>query len=241
MSNTANESPMDAVPSKRLPSVRLDAGFHLARIIDMTPAEAGVYFRRLLVAINTGRRGLMAEADGMMAEAQDYYDKKRNAGRIGGLTTQGKRSSDAQSDASSHTLTHSIIHPSAHPETQEPEQPEDPLDVSGSLESRVAGLADGKLALFAATLFKEKDQVNAYIGAVCVLGDEAFRAELVAFGIELEDKGEQPAHFGETFRARLHDSMLAVAAQEATGDTDAEGEEAGAAQGIVAAKDTTPR
>ncbi len=100
---------MNEATQKRLPYVRLDAGFHLARIIDMTPAEIGGYFRRLLIAINTGRRGIMPEADEMLDEAKAYYDQKREAGRRGGLTTQGKPSSGASSDASSHTNRHTGI------------------------------------------------------------------------------------------------------------------------------------
>ena len=104
---------MNEATQKRLPYVRLDAGFHLARIIDMTPAEAGGYFRRLLIAVVTGKRGTMPEADEMLDEAQAYYDQKREAGRIGGKVTQGKQSSGASSgasgDASSHTDIHSGI------------------------------------------------------------------------------------------------------------------------------------
>ena len=92
---------------KRLPYFRLDAGFHLARLVDMTPAERGNYFWRLLIALNVGKRGVMPEADEMLDEAQSYYDQKREAGRRGGLTTQGKSSSGASSGASSHTNKHS--------------------------------------------------------------------------------------------------------------------------------------
>ena len=94
---------MNGAMQKRLPYVRLDAGFHLARIVDMTPAEAGTYFRRLLIALNTGKSGVMPEADEMLDEARNYYDQKRQAGRRGGLITQGKRSSGASSGALSHT------------------------------------------------------------------------------------------------------------------------------------------
>lgn len=87
----------------RLPYVRFDAGYHLARIIDMTPPEAGDYFRRLLIALNTGKRGIMPEADAMMDEAQAYFDAKRRAGSTGGKQTQSRRASTASSTASSHT------------------------------------------------------------------------------------------------------------------------------------------
>ncbi len=87
----------------RLPYVRFDAGYHLARIIDMTPPEAGNYFRRLLIALNTGKRGIMPEADAMMDEAQAYFDAKRRAGSTGGKQTQSRRASTASSTASSHT------------------------------------------------------------------------------------------------------------------------------------------
>ena len=87
----------------RLPYVRFDAGYHLARIIDMAPPEAGDYFRRLLIALNTGQRGIMPEADAMMDEAQAYFDAKRRAGSTGGKRTQSKRESTASSTASSHT------------------------------------------------------------------------------------------------------------------------------------------
>jgi hypothetical protein len=105
----AKSRPQQSTPL-RLPYVRLDAGFHLARIIDMTPSEAGDYFRRMLIALNTGQRGIMHEADDMMAEAESYFIAKRNAGRMGGKATQGKRSSSASSDASSHTNKHTNKH-----------------------------------------------------------------------------------------------------------------------------------
>ena len=69
----------------------------------MAPPEAGDYFRRLLIALNTGQRGLMPEADAMMDEAQAYFDAKRRAGSTGGKQTQSRRASTASSTASSHT------------------------------------------------------------------------------------------------------------------------------------------
>lgn len=105
----------------RLPYVRFDAGYHLARIIDMTPAEAGDYFRRMLIALNTGQRGIMPEADAMMDEAQAYFDAKRRAGSTGGKQTQSRRASTASSTASSHTDIHTGIQAYRQIETQERE------------------------------------------------------------------------------------------------------------------------
>ena len=97
-------------PQKKVPCVFLDAGYHLARIFDMSDAEAGAYFKRLLLAINIGKRGVMPEADEMLDEAQTYYNAKREAGRLGGLSTQGKQSSGASSNASSHSYRHTPKH-----------------------------------------------------------------------------------------------------------------------------------
>ena len=105
----------------RLPYVRFDAGYHLARIIDMTPPEAGDYFRRLLIALNTGQRGIMPEADAMMDEAQAYFDAKRRAGSTGGKQTQSRRASTASSTASSHTDIHTGKQAYRQIETQERE------------------------------------------------------------------------------------------------------------------------
>lgn len=87
--------------SKRLSYVRFDAGYFLAKTIEMTAVELGEYFKKLLICLASGRRGVLPEADEMLDEAQAYFSAKRKYGSMGGSSTQRKRASSASSDASS--------------------------------------------------------------------------------------------------------------------------------------------
>ncbi len=210
----------------RLPYVRFDAGYHLARIIDMAPPEAGDYFRRLLIALNTGQRGIMPEADAMMDEAQAYFDAKRRAGSTGGKHTQSRRASTASSTASSHTDRHTGIQADKQADTHTPKtKPRDPgqsvsvresvcmsLGIQDSPELRqetIENLAPDELPVWASNFCQESDPVQAafaYRKQLHRIGVEIFREELSAFVAELDGGGEEPDSRGAAFMSRLKDA-----------------------------------
>ena len=209
----------------RLPYVRFDAGYHLARIIDMAPPEAGDYFRRLLIALNTGQRGIMPEADAMMDEAQAYFDAKRRAGSTGGKRTQSKRESTASSTASSHTDRHTGIQAGnqtgTHTPKTKPREPGESVSVRESVcmslgiqdspelrQETIENLAPDELPVWASNFCQESDPVQAafaYRKQLHRIGAETFREELSAFVAELDGGGEEPDSRGAAFMSRLKD------------------------------------